>query len=304
MPRSRHPTQQQERQNEQHKSNVDEERYDTSGRFGMTDYREFLESRVKKFIACGFEPKEINPMLFDFQKDIVRWAIRKGRAAIWADCGLGKSPMQLQWADQVSGHTNKPILIFAPLAVCEQTVDEGVKFGVHVTLCESQKDIRDGVNITNYEKLAKFKPDGLAGVVLDESGILKGLDGVTRKALTEFASKLPYRLACTATPAPNDYMELGTHAEFLGVMTTVEMLATFFVHDGGDMAGIRRSGVLRSTPRRISGIGSAHGQSRFASRLTWATRTMDLYCQNCDCIKSPSKARSQKGICSRSKHRR
>lgn len=199
------------------------------------EYSEFLEGKAKKFIPCGFDPEEINPTLFDFQQAIARWSIRKGRAAIWADCGLGKTGLQLEWGKHVSRYTNLPVLLFAPLAVCEQTAEQGRDvFDVPVTICESQRDIRVGVNITNYEKLAKFSSVGLGGIALDESSILKGMDGTTRKALTSFASTLPYRLACTATPAPNDYMELGTHAEFLGIMTVPEMLATFFVHDGGD----------------------------------------------------------------------
>jgi DNA modification methylase len=202
----------------------------------LMGYAEFIQGKTKLFQPCGFDPFAINQKLFDFQQAIVRWGIRKGRAAFFEDCGLGKTAQQLEWAAHVARHTGNPVLIFAPLAVTEQTVEEGVKFSVPVRFVAEQSEIRKGVNITNYEKLDRFTPDILGGIVLDESSILKGFDGATRKRITEFASTIPYRLCCTATPAPNDYMELGNHAEFLGVMTLPEMLATFFVHDGGDTA--------------------------------------------------------------------
>jgi hypothetical protein len=200
------------------------------------EYRRFLRSKTLKAVPTGFEPTmALLGKLFAFQMDIARWAIIRGRAAIFADCGLGKSPMQLEWARHVSDYTSKPVLIYAPLAVSQQTKREGLKFGIEVNVCRTQADVVQGINITNYEKLQHF-PDAsrFGGIVLDESSILKGFDGKTRKALTEWASVIPFRLACTATPAPNDYMELGNHAEFLGVMTCTEMLAMFFVHDGGD----------------------------------------------------------------------
>jgi len=198
-------------------------------------YERFLSAKLVRDLPTGFEPGELSPMLFPFQRDIARWSIRRGRAGTFLDCGTGKTPIQLEWAKWVSLHTSKPVLIFAPLAVSQQTKREGVKFHVPVNVCARQSDATGGVNITNYEKLAHF-PDALqfGGVVLDESSILKGFDGKTRKALTDWCSTIPFRLACTATPAPNDYMELGNHAEFLGVMTCAEMLAMFFTHDGGE----------------------------------------------------------------------
>jgi hypothetical protein len=200
-------------------------------------YQAFLEAKVKRFIPCGFDAVDLNDRLFPFQRDIVRLALRKGRFAAFEDCGLGKTGQQLEWAAQVAAHTGGRVLIFAPLAVAGQTQRiEGPKFGVNVTLCKTADDLRDGVNITNYERLDKFVGHEFSGIVLDESSILKGFDGKTRKAITVFAESIPYRLCCTATPAPNDYMELGNHAEFLGIMTVPEMLATFFVHDGGDTA--------------------------------------------------------------------
>lgn len=207
------------------------------------DYKEWLESKNKAMPPCGFDPGEINPMLFDFQKDIVKWACRKGRAAIFADCGMGKTPMQLEWARQVIAHNGGGrVLVLAPLAVSNQTKREGAKFGIEVGICRSQSDVRDGVNITNYEMLDHFDPSDFVGVVLDESSILKSYTGKTRNEIIDKFADTPYKLACTATPAPNDHMELGNHSEFLGVMTRTEMLAMFFVHDGGDTSKWRLKG--------------------------------------------------------------
>lgn len=149
----------------------------------MKSYDDFLKEKQIKVDPVGFEVDEvdINPMLFDWQRDIVRWALRRGRAALFEDCGLGKTPQQLEWSRLVSEHTNKPVLILAPLAVAAQTQREGVKFGIDVTICERQSDVTPGVNVTNYEKLHHFKPGGWGGIVLDESSILKAFDGKTRK---------------------------------------------------------------------------------------------------------------------------
>lgn len=197
------------------------------------EYEDFIISKRIKHIDSGFEVGELNHWLFDFQKDIVRWAIRKGRAAIFSGCGTGKSIMQLEWAHHVVLHTNKPVLILAPLAVNEQTKREGEKFGIEVTICESQEDVKNGINITNYEKLHKFVAKEFDGIVLDESSILKSFSGKYRNDIIENFQHTPYKLACTATPSPNDFMELGNHSEFLNVMSRMEMLSMFFVHDGG-----------------------------------------------------------------------
>lgn len=209
-------------------------------------YEDFLKSKEIKYDSCGFEPKSDNPLLFQWQSDIVRWALMKGRAAIFADCGLGKTPMQLQWAAEVSRHEGKPVLICAPLAVAKQTQREGVKFGVPVTVCRKGSDVQDGVNVTNYEMLDHFDADMFAGVVLDESSILKDATSSTRKLLTDKFRCTPYKLCCTATPSPNDFMELGTHSEFEGVMKQPEMLATFFCHDGGNTSQWRLKGHAES----------------------------------------------------------
>lgn len=206
------------------------------------NYTEFLESKRFTFKSSGFDPTDINPMLFDFQRDIVSWACKKGRAALFEDCGLGKSPQQLEWGRQVCNHTGGNVLILAPLAVSKQTKREGDKFGIPVTICRSQSDVKPGINITNYEMLQHFDPESFAGIVLDEAAILKNYSGKIRNEIIDAFRNTPYKLSCTATPAPNDYMELGNQCEFLGVMTRVEMLATFFVHDGGDTAKWRLKG--------------------------------------------------------------
>ena len=213
------------------------------------DYQEFLESKKTAVQSCGFKisEKELSPMLFDFQRDIARWALQKGRAAIFAGCGLGKSPMQLSWADMVCQYTFGDVLILAPLAVSQQTVKEGQKFGIEVNICRNQSDVKPGINITNYEILNKFDLKKFDGVVLDESSILKAFTGKIRNQIIEAFRDTPYRLACTATPAPNDLMELANHAEFLGVMTRAEMLAMWFVHDGGDTSKWRLKGHVKET---------------------------------------------------------
>lgn len=208
------------------------------------DYQDFLESKKIIVTSGGLDAPltSINSLLFDFQRDIVRWALAKGKAAIFAGTGLGKTGMQLEWANQVHRHTFGDVLILAPLAVSQQTVKEGQKFGIRVNLCRSQKDVKPGLNITNYEMLHKFDPDKFTGIVLDESSILKSFTGKVRNQIIEMFQSTPYKLACTATPAPNDHMELCNHAEFLGVMTRVEMLAMFFVHDGGNTSKWRLKG--------------------------------------------------------------
>jgi hypothetical protein len=206
------------------------------------NYEDFLKSKEIRYDSCGFEPETDNPKLFQWQSDIVRWALMKGRSAIFADCGLGKTPMQLQWAAEVSRHEGKPVLICAPLAVAKQTQREGVKFDVPVTVCRKGTDVKPGVNVTNYEMLEHFDADVFAGVVLDESSILKDASSSTRKMLTEKFRNTPFKLCCTATPSPNDFMELGTHSDFLGVMNQPEMLATFFCHDGGNTSKWRLKG--------------------------------------------------------------
>lgn len=206
------------------------------------DYHEFIEQKRLVQKPCGFEPKDLNPHLFEFQRDIVSWACRKGRAAVFADCGMGKTIMQLSWADQIIKHQGGVVLIVAPLAVSAQTVREGYMFGIDVNKCRTREDLKDGINITNYEMLQHFDGVEFSGVVLDESSILKSYTGAIRNQIIDMFKFTPYKLACTATPAPNDYMELGNHSEFLGCMDRTEMLAMFFIHDGGDTSKWRLKG--------------------------------------------------------------
>lgn len=211
----------------------------------MENYADFVVHKSERAVhtdSIALTVDDLNNKLYDFQKDIVRWALAKGRAAIFADCGLGKTAMQLEWAHRVCVHTGGNALIVAPLTVSPQTVGEGLKFGVPVTLCETADDIQPGVNITNYEKLDKFAGAHFSAVVLDESSILKSFTGKVRNQIIDFFSDTPFRLACTATPAPNDFMELGNHAEFLGIMSYSEMLSMFFVHDGGQTSKWRLKG--------------------------------------------------------------
>ena len=209
-------------------------------------YEEFLASKRIAQKPHGFEPENLNPFLFDFQRDIVTWACRKGRAAVFADCGMGKTIMQLSWAEQVCNHAGGMVLIVAPLAVAAQTCREGHTFGIHVNKARTADDLQPGANITNYEMLAHFEGVDFSGVVLDESSILKSYTGAIRNQIISMFKFTPYRLACTATPAPNDYMELGNHSEFLGCMDRTEMLAMFFIHDGGDTSKWRLKGHASS----------------------------------------------------------
>lgn len=199
----------------------------------MMSYADFLMSKRATSQTAGIDValNDIHPMLFDFQREIVRWALAKGRAAIFADCGMGKTFMEIEWGRLVCAHTGDDVLILAPLAVAAQTVTEGAKIGVQVHVCRSQSDVQPGINIANYEMLAHFDASHFAGIILDESSILKSYMGKTKRALVEAFSKTSYRLACTATPAPNDVMEIGNHSEFLGVMPSNEMLMRWFIND-------------------------------------------------------------------------
>lgn len=208
------------------------------------NYRDFLKNKRFVLESSGFDidKSKLNPMLYDFQKDIVRWALKKGKACIFADCGLGKTPMQLSWAYQVHKYTGGMVLILAPLAVAEQTKREAEKFGYTAKVVEKQEQCIHGINITNYEKLDRFIAKEFTGIVLDESSILKSYSGKVRTSIIQNFHDVSYKLACTATPAPNDYMELGNHSEFCGVMTRAEMLSMFFVHDGGQTSKWRLKG--------------------------------------------------------------
>jgi hypothetical protein len=213
----------------------------------MKNYLEFLQTKAKRIEDAGFDihPDELNNSLFPFQKHCVSTALRKGRFAFFEDCGLGKTFQQLEWAKHVSAHTGRPVLILAPLAVSAQTIAEGERWGVSVAKLDSCPGFRpavSGVYITNYEQIHNLSASDFSGIVLDESSILKNFEGKTRGAIIENFADTPYKLACTATPSPNDPMELGNHSEFLGVMSRNEMLAMYFVHDGGNTSKWRLKG--------------------------------------------------------------
>lgn len=205
----------------------------------MITYEEFLKSKIKKEQIIGFkiEDENLNKMLFDFQKYCVKLSLKRGRNALFQDCGSGKTPQQLEWSEQVYRKTKQSVLIVAPLSVAYQTSHkEADKFGYKVNQVKYDSEIKEGINITNYENFSKFNPNRFSGIVLDESSILKSFTGIMRTEIIDFSSNINYRLACTATPSPNDHSELGNHAEFLGIMTYAQMLSEYFTHDSGHTA--------------------------------------------------------------------
>lgn len=220
----------------------------------IISYADYIASRSAIDHPVGFEVKSDLSKLFDYQKAIAKWACRRGKAAIFAETGLGKTAMQCAWADEVANETGKPTLLLAPLAVSIQTVHEAEKFGLRAKKWSDDGEAE--IHIANYEQLANLNAKDYGGIVLDESSILKGMNGKLRASITAFGSSLPFRLSCTATPSPNDWMELGTQAEFLGVMSQMEMLAMFFTHDSA-----------RTSKWRLKG----HAKGRFFEWMaTWA----------------------------------
>ncbi len=211
-----------------------------------SSYEEFIAAKRPRDGMHGIDvPRsDLNSNLFEYQRDVVRWGLLKGRCAWFTDTGTGKTLMQLEWASQVHRHTGGNVLVLCPLAVAQQTVREAVKFAIEtpVNYQSAQIHVVEGITVTNYDKLHLFDPSKFVAVVLDESSILKSFDSKTRERLIESFQDTPYRLACTATPAPNDHMELGNHAEFLGVMSATQMLAMYFVHDGGETSKWRLKG--------------------------------------------------------------
>jgi len=195
----------------------------------VTTYAEFLEAKSQGHGDAGFEPVWMPEFLFPFQRSLVEWALRKGRGAIFADCGLGKTPMQLVWAENVYRHTGRPVLIVTPLAVSFQTEAEATKFGIDARVSRGGKPAAE-VTVTNYERLHLFDTADFGAVVCDESSAIKSFDGVRRQVVTDFMRKTPYRLLCTATAAPNDYTELGTSSEALGYLGHMDMLGRFFTN--------------------------------------------------------------------------
>lgn len=227
----------------------------------MTEYQEFIQSKAFQKLNMGIDAVSINPALFGHQQYIVRKSLQRGRCAVFADTGLGKSLCEIEFAHHVAIHTGKPSLILTPLCVASQMNDEGIKFGYNCQVAKTQSDVFAPdvfapIVITNYEKLHHFDASAFGAIVLDESSILKGQNGEYRKMITKFAANIHFRMTASATPSPNDHMELGTQCEFLGVLTRTEMLATFFTHDGGETSKWRLKG---------------HGRSEFWKWLsTWA----------------------------------
>lgn len=224
----------------------------------MSNYQTFVAGKLRSAQDCGFDARTDHYPLFPHQHALVGWALRKGRAAIFADTGMGKTRMQLAWADQVVRHTGGRVLILAPLAVAEQTAGEGAQIGIDVAHVRYGAEVSaQAINITNYDRLHRFDPSAFDGVVLDESSIIKHHDAKTLQTLLEAFRSTTYKLCCTATPAPNDWTELGTHAEFLGVCTRAEMMSEFFVHDGGQTQVWRLKGHARGAFWRwVSGWGA------------------------------------------------
>lgn len=209
-------------------------------------YDDYLTNKLSTITPSGIDTHVRDIGLFDFQEAIVKWSLRRGKSAVFADTGLGKTRMELAWADAVCRETGGNVLILAPLAVAAQTCEQGEEVGIHVNHARCQADMKPGINITNYDRLHLFDTHDLAGVAADESSIIKHETSKTLQTMMDKFSKTPYKLCATATPSPNDYTELGTHAEFLGICTRTEMLSEYFLHDGGDTAKWRLKGHARS----------------------------------------------------------
>ena len=201
----------------------------------MNTYTEFLERRSQLDGDHGFDPVWMPDFLFPFQAELVTWALRKGRGGIFADCGLGKTPMQLVWAENVRRRAGRPVLIVTPLAVGAQTEAEAAKFDIEAVVSRDGQ-VAGGITITNYDRLHLFNRDDYSSVVCDESSAIKAFDGARRALVTDYMRKLPYRLLATATAAPNDYIELGTSSEALGYLGYMDMLNRFFVNDRNSSA--------------------------------------------------------------------
>ena len=218
------------------------------------DYESFLGSKAQVSTDDGFDPLFVPEDLFPFQRDLLKWAVRKGRGAVFADCGLGKTFLQLAWAQNVVMKTGGRVLVLAPLAVAAQTVDEGAKFGIGVTRSVAGELNGTGVYVTNYERLHKFDWAQFTGVVCDESSILKNFSGKRKAAITEFMRRIRYRLLCTATASPNDYIELGTSSEALGRLGYMDMLAMFFKNDENSLHPMWRGSKWRFKPHAAAGF--------------------------------------------------
>lgn len=219
----------------------------------MSDYASFLDRKAQLGNKSGFTPLWMPDFLFDFQKHAATWAIEKGRGALFLDCGMGKTPIQLVWSENVVRKTNKPVLILAPLAVSAQTVREAEKFGIEAIVSRDGLTHGKKIVVTNYERLHHFRQSDFAGVVCDESSILKNFDGATKAAITEFMRQIQYRLLCTATAAPNDYIELGTSSEALGDLGYMDMLGKFFKANNGSLHPMYHARAIKGDKFRFRG---------------------------------------------------
>lgn len=216
------------------------------------EYARFLEEKAQLDDDGGFEPVALPDHLFDYQKLLVEWAVRKGRGAIFADCGMGKTPMELAWAENVYRHTGKPVLLLTPLAVGFQIVAEAEKFG-HDAALSRDGMITSPIVVTNYEQLGRFDSRDFGGVVCDESSAIKSFEGTRRADVTEFMRRIQYRLLGTATAAPNDYIELGTSSEALGHLGYMDMLTRFFVNDARSVSSRGRTAGGKAIDWRLKG---------------------------------------------------
>lgn len=240
----------------------------------MLEYAEFLERKAQFGEDSGFAPTWMPEFLFGFQRVLVEWAIRKGRAAIFADCGLGKTPMQLVWAENVRRRADKPVLVVTPLAVSYQTQDEAAKFGIEAGISR-HGEIVAPITVTNYERLHLFDSSAFGGVVADESSAIKSFDGVRRALVTDFMRKVPFRLLCTATAAPNDYIELGTSSEALGELGYMDMLSRFFKNDQNTSAPkvhLQRGSNFSDRRDRAKWRLKGHAEQPFWRWVSWWAR--------------------------------
>lgn len=229
----------------------------------MTPYAAYLDRKAQLDGHDGFEPNYLPDFLFDFQASLVEWSVRKGRGALFADCGLGKTPMQLVWAENVRRETGRPVLIVTPLAVSFQTEEEAAKFGIDASTSRTGK-VTSGITITNYDRLHQFDPTDFGGMVADESSAIKSFDGVRRQEVTDFMRKMRYRLLATATAAPNDYIELGTSSEALGYLGHMDMLARFFLNDSNNsVRGQRYRSSHGGTFGKVNWRFKGHAEDQF-----------------------------------------
>ena len=225
-------------------------------------YQDFLIKKSQLTTGEGFDPIWMPDFLYDFQRDLVEWSLLRGRTAIFADCGLGKTPMQLVWAENVVRKTGGKVLIIAPLAVSYQTIREGEKFGIKVTRSDDGT-AHEGITVTNYERVHHFNHENFTGTVCDESSAIKSFDGKHRETVTKFMRKQQYRLLCTATAAPNDYIELGTSSEALGYLDRTDMMDRFFKNDQSSSVHSHAKWIGQNGGKQVGWRLKGHAEEHF-----------------------------------------